>query len=489
MPVTLSMNVVQNSVDNTNNRSLVTVTVVANYTGGSFNRNDPPLTVVLDGVSDTVNVDFNASEKTSGSETIYNKQWYVGHNSDGTKTLNYSASYVTGVSSGTVTVSGSKALSPTTGGSSSGGGGSEGGDSEGGGGSEGETPEGGGTEGGGTEGGGSEGGNPGTTPGVIPIKPLPGNSELILISNFSLDSSERFYHSSNSGIVRYESIDDFEISIMKFTTPDFAGVSESLFVNLYDAGGTPPTDSALRYALCTSDANYRMYFRATSVVNDPNQIASGSIHPNEWTGGSLLIQTNQLEPAKEYYLVLWLTSETPSSAYIHFGAARYHGITVNYYFSGGDPDDGDDPVITKVRGVFYIDNESEFVKYECYIDTGTDWSLIGAVSSSAVVQRNSNIFTTDNSGNATIECGFKPDALYITRSDIYNGVLQSACLAFTEAGREELESCLMNDDMVVSCKATRTDTGAQLSMNYYSSGWNPFVNTDNKLGYIAIKYT
>lgn len=78
MPVTITMRVTETSVDAANNRSYVNVVVTANYNGGSFNRNDPPLTVTLDGVSETVGVDFNAGQATSGSEVIYNQIWYVG---------------------------------------------------------------------------------------------------------------------------------------------------------------------------------------------------------------------------------------------------------------------------------------------------------------------------------------------------------------------------------------------------------------------------
>ena len=149
MPVSITMRVTETSVDSANNRSYVNVVVTANYTGGSFNRNDPPLTVTLDGVSETVGVDFNAGQATSGSEVIYNQTWFVGHNTDGSKTLYYSASYVTGVSSGTVSTSGSLVLTKLPG--------SSGGDSgDTGGGDSGDT---GGGDSGGSEGGDSGGGS------------------------------------------------------------------------------------------------------------------------------------------------------------------------------------------------------------------------------------------------------------------------------------------------------------------------------------------
>jgi hypothetical protein len=151
MPVSISINLAENSYNTSNNTSNVTVQVLASYTAGSYNQTSPgpKLTIYLDGSqADQCYVGFNAGKNTSGTEIIYTNQFTITHNSDGTKTLYCSAEYASGVSSGTVTASNSVVLTTIT----NSGGGSSGGDSGGGGSS-------GGDSGGGSSGGGSSGGS------------------------------------------------------------------------------------------------------------------------------------------------------------------------------------------------------------------------------------------------------------------------------------------------------------------------------------------
>lgn len=342
MPVTLSMNVVQNSVDNTNNRSIVTVTVTAHYTGGSFNRNDPPLTVTLDSVSDTVNVDFNASEKTSGSETIYHKQWYVGHNSDGSKTLYYSASYVTGVSSGTVTASGSLVLSPTTGGS----GGNTGGDT-----------------GGGNTGGGDSGGDSGG--------------------------------SSGGGDIVYEPSTIY----VNYLLPPNA------YVSVY-------CDGESYYADVTSSEQRSYTFRKNTLVEFEFKANPGYTLKDCMCDG-YAVENNKASirslSGSNFYLTLTCTIVSNSTGEEIKG-------------DPGDDDGGDTVVIPITGGVFYIDNMSKMAEYECYIDNGTSWDLIGAPSggssggsggsSGGSAQTISGSFTLSNF-EAFVESDFVPDIVII----------------------------------------------------------------------------
>lgn len=487
MAVWLSMSMSYVGPGDSANTSKIAVSVNVSWDAKHFNRDGGTLKVTVDGVTDTKTAPFNAGETSSGSQNIYNYYWNISQPNGAARTISASATFQATNATTATPTSATLSLPAISGGSGGGntGGGTEGGGSQGGGSS------GGGDDGGGTEGGGSQGGTPVIPPGGgSTIDPLPGNCTFILQVVVTPDTGSLPYHYVNHGSVRYASESDQAFTIIQFTTPDFVGVSDSLFVFLYDVGGTLPPENNLCYALCNSDSNYRKYLYATDVVNDSNQIVSGPVYSDEWAGGALTIPTDQVEPLKTYYLMLWLPSENPSSVTLSMGEAQYHGITVNYHFTGGGDDSGgDDTATTSTRGVFYIDNGSELVEYECYIDNGTDWSLIGCMSSGAAVQRHIDSFTTDSSGNAVIECGFRPDALYITRSEFFEGNLQSACIAFTEAGRDTLESCIMNDEMVVRCSATRTETGVQLAMSYYSSGWNAFESTDGTLNYIAIKYT
>lgn len=110
MAVSISLSITQNSQSIANNTSNVTVKVTAKWTYGSFNRNDPSGSCTINGTKYTFTSDFNASQTTSGSQTIFSKTLNIAHGSDGKKTLSCSASYATGVSSGTVTASASKTL-------------------------------------------------------------------------------------------------------------------------------------------------------------------------------------------------------------------------------------------------------------------------------------------------------------------------------------------------------------------------------------------
>lgn len=110
MAVELSISIKQNSQNVANNTSNVTVSVIASWTGGSYNRLEKSGWLKLDGTTYTFTSSFNYYAVTSGSETIYSKTVNVSHDSNGAKTLSCLASYTTGVSSGTITASASKTL-------------------------------------------------------------------------------------------------------------------------------------------------------------------------------------------------------------------------------------------------------------------------------------------------------------------------------------------------------------------------------------------
>lgn len=112
MAVSISLSIAQNSQSVANNTSNVTVKVTAHWTGGSHNYTGQCTgSITIDGTKHSfTGITFNSGQTTSGSQVIMTKSVNVSHDSDGTKTLNCSASFVTGVSSGTVTCSGSKEL-------------------------------------------------------------------------------------------------------------------------------------------------------------------------------------------------------------------------------------------------------------------------------------------------------------------------------------------------------------------------------------------
>lgn len=112
MAVSISIAITQNSQSTANNTSSVTAKVTAKWTYGSWNATGQCTgSLTIDGTKyEFTGITFNKNRTTSGSEVIMTKTVTVSHNADGTKNLSCSASFVTGVSSGTVTASASKTL-------------------------------------------------------------------------------------------------------------------------------------------------------------------------------------------------------------------------------------------------------------------------------------------------------------------------------------------------------------------------------------------
>lgn len=110
MAVSLGLSITQNSQSIANNTSNITVSVIAYWTSGSWNGNAKPGTLAIDGTTYDFSSSFNTGRSTTGSQTICTKTVDVSHSTDGTKTVACSASFITGVSSGTVYTSASKTL-------------------------------------------------------------------------------------------------------------------------------------------------------------------------------------------------------------------------------------------------------------------------------------------------------------------------------------------------------------------------------------------
>lgn len=114
MGVGISISITQNSQNIANNTSNVTVNVIAEWWGGSYNHNMKSGSLTIDGTKYSFTANFNTSQITWGQKTLFTKTVDVKHADDGTKTLACSAVYISGVSSGTVTASASQALTKIT---------------------------------------------------------------------------------------------------------------------------------------------------------------------------------------------------------------------------------------------------------------------------------------------------------------------------------------------------------------------------------------
>lgn len=94
------------------NSSTITIKVQYYGNGASYNLNNPSGSVTVNGTKRTFSHDFT---KSKAWQTLYTKTGVsIPHNADGSKTINYSASFKTGVSLGTLKTSGTVTLSKIT---------------------------------------------------------------------------------------------------------------------------------------------------------------------------------------------------------------------------------------------------------------------------------------------------------------------------------------------------------------------------------------
>lgn len=191
---------------------------------------------------------------------------------------------------------------------------------------------------------------------------LPGNASPIGQAILQEASDSIAYYTNEGYEVTYfnGSISYSYIVIVKFVTPNFMGVSESIDVNLYGIKSTYNGDFTVQCALCTSDSNNGLYIHTTSVINDANQIASVALKKNEFLSMPVSIRTDKLDPQKDYYLIFWIPTDVSSGGSVKIGPAMYHGININYIES---------------EQVVHIDNASKLDKYLCYIDSGTSFNI------------------------------------------------------------------------------------------------------------------
>ena len=112
MAVSISLAITQNSQNVTSNTSNVTATATLKWTYGSWNATGECYgSITIDGKAYSFSgLKFNTSNKSSGSQVIMTKTVNVTHTADGSKKLDCSTSFYTGLSSGTITATASKTL-------------------------------------------------------------------------------------------------------------------------------------------------------------------------------------------------------------------------------------------------------------------------------------------------------------------------------------------------------------------------------------------
>lgn len=143
------------------------------------------------------------------------------------------------------------------------------------------------------------------------------------------------------------------VTVIKFTTPSFSGVSSEVTIS-FPTVGIGGVYSELYYALCTSDANAMSYLGTTSSTPSPEsivdeyRITTGTIdrfYPGDQV--TFTINTSELQPNTAYYIILW-GQNTWSRAQINTNITE----TLAY---------------EEIRGVVYIGDDTTHNEHTVYI--------------------------------------------------------------------------------------------------------------------------
>lgn len=167
-----------------------------------------------------------------------------------------------------------------------------------------------------------------------------------------------------AGVLDDATIPTCYVYCMKFTTPAFIGQSSKISMGM-SLCKSPSERVNIRWALCTSDANYGAYLgyhAAIGEVTDPSQIAIGDQTMEDldyaYKTYTIEIDTTEIQPNTTYYFYLW-----------GYNVAYAEGLVL-----GIDTIANHSVVITYDGGaVVFIDNGTSFDAYEVYIDNGSSW--------------------------------------------------------------------------------------------------------------------
>lgn len=121
---------------------------------------------------------------------------------------------------------------------------------------------------------------------------------------------------------------------------------------------------------------------------------------------------------------------------------------------------------------------------------------IEAIALGVNVQKQSGTVTTNSSGGATINCGFKPDmvlvriATYTESPYNYDSNLAFVFKEKTTGSSYYLANMAWKDSTtLITGTATVSDTGCTLNLYEYDTSWNGNYFPNETLSWVAIKYT
>jgi hypothetical protein len=119
-------------------------------------------------------------------------------------------------------------------------------------------------------------------------------------------------------------------------------------------------------------------------------------------------------------------------------------------------------------------------------------TAIDGIPDGVSVQIKSGTFTTNRtSGEATVNCGFKPDVVYITLNETYQSKPLVGAVDFGSLGKDDAYISLWSSNQTYilwTIKVNRTSNGFSIDSYVYKSDWSSSVQ-QKTFNYSAVKYT
>lgn len=119
-------------------------------------------------------------------------------------------------------------------------------------------------------------------------------------------------------------------------------------------------------------------------------------------------------------------------------------------------------------------------------------TAIDGIPDGVSVQRKSGTFTTNKtSGEATVNCGFKPDVVYITLNETYQSKPIVGAVDFGSLGKDNAYIALWSSNQTYilwTITVNRTSNGFSIDSYVYTNDWNSSVQ-QKTFNYSAVKYT
>lgn len=119
---------------------------------------------------------------------------------------------------------------------------------------------------------------------------------------------------------------------------------------------------------------------------------------------------------------------------------------------------------------------------------------VSEIAGTAQVQRYEGTFTTDDNGEATVDCGFQPDIVFIFNdwAPISNSRADSMSMAFNEgfdSSKANITVMWKNGGTISAGWKTWTSTGFSVWMMQQDYNMNLSNISNQTIKYVAIKYT